>query len=185
MASAEQLLELVYGQRWNLLAWAKRWCAKCGLSATDSGEDIFNDAIVKLLEEPPGAVTDPILYVRRKIRQLACNKSRRHLLTPYAEAAITIAEEKRTPVQPDDLAADRQVAERIMAILFSLAGVQDGDVTLVLMAMQDGHQKREDIMAETGLTARQYRVARETLSKLLEQLPEDLKKESVLRGRWE
>lgn len=69
----------------------------------------------------------------------------------------------------------RELAIRIVHELYELAAADD-HVTLLLMAYEDGVDKRRDIADEWGLTVQEYDNALKRLTRLIEKLPDELRR---------
>jgi DNA-directed RNA polymerase specialized sigma24 family protein len=163
-----------------LLRHAGRWCRKCGLNPKTDAKEILNDAVMELYQNPcPQG--DEIAFLMIKIRRIACNRiktitkqsdlKKQHLKLPNDHSQSVAlpapgAERK---------ALLKELSAKVCTALYDMASEKDDEeVNLLLMAYEDGHEKKSDILDTTGLTSDHYEAAKKRLKIMLRSLPQDL-----------
>ena len=172
--------ELIIREYPRLLRHAGKWCRRCGLNPRTDAAEILNDAVVELYKNPcPKG--DEIAYLVVKIRRIACNRiktitkqsdlQKQHLKLP-SDHSLSVA---LPPSGADRKALLKELSAQVCTALYDMAAEKDDDeVNLMLMAYEDGHEKKSDILDATGLNSDQYKKAKNRLETMLRSLPQDL-----------
>lgn len=158
-----------------LLRFASKECKGYGYDPNTLAEDFLNEAIMNLYEGSCPADCEQSAYLTNRIRQLVSNyykKDKRRKTSPREDIEDVVSD--REEDSEESLVLEELSQKVCDAILNAAAEKKDEEVESMMLAYMDGHEKREDILLETGHTRVQYEAAKKRLETILRNLPAGL-----------